>query len=101
MANPQVWVVCNNASSAGPLPFIWPGGSGLLAAQGGFGGGTLQPQISIDGATWLNLGSSLSSAGTLAFTPPPGVPFRVLQSGATTPTVLAYAYVTPTATLVV
>ena len=101
MSNVQSFPVLNNATNFNGQPFAWPGGTGLLVAVGGFGGGTLQVQVQgPDGSTWVNLGSSISSAGTQSFTAPAGIPIRVLQAGATTPSVVATLYQTPTLCIV-
>ena len=69
-----------NATSAAKN---WPGGRGSLVVSGVFGGTTVQLQgLGPDGATWVAVGSALTSAGQVLFEMPPGQ-IRALVTGGT------------------
>jgi hypothetical protein len=45
----------------------------MLVASATFGGGNLQLQtLSLDGSTWINVGSSVTAAGLTTYDLPPG-----------------------------
>jgi hypothetical protein len=52
----------------------WPGGNGMIAAQGTWGSGTIQLQVTPDaGTTWINVsGISITADGTVTFACAPG-----------------------------
>lgn len=69
----------------------WVGGPGTLAVDGDFGGGTLKLQASFDGgSTFVDEGTSVTSAGVEEFDLPPGTILKANLSGGTTPDINVY-----------
>lgn len=83
----------DNANSTGS-PHSWPGGAGVFAVAGTFGGTTVKlQQLGPDGATWLDV-----SGGAVDFTAPgqggfvlPAGPMRASVSGGTPSGLVAVA----------
>lgn len=83
----------NNASATG-AEIIWPGGRGLFAADGTFGGGTVKLQFFGPAGNWLDAGTytTLTAAGGGNFDLPQGL-IRAAVSGGTPSGLYAYACV--------
>lgn len=72
--------------------FTWNGGNGLYLVEGTFGGGTCTLQCSLDGTTWVSVGSDgeLTADGAVGFWLPP-CSIRANLAGATAPNLNASA----------
>jgi hypothetical protein len=69
--------------SATTSGFVLSGGRYQIVANATFGGGNLQLQIlSIDGSTWVNIGSTITAAGSVIQELGSGV-FRIAVTTAT------------------
>lgn len=69
--------------SATSAQILWPGGQGVFAAAGTFGGATVSLQfLGPDAATWIDagVGTTLTAAGAGIFHLPP-VPIRAAVTG--------------------
>jgi hypothetical protein len=69
--------------SATTAAFRLKGGKYALTASATFGGGNLQLQVlSLDGTTWVNVGSSITAAGLTTYDLSPGQ-YRIAVTTAT------------------
>ena len=79
------------ATNADSAEITWPGGAGILAAEGTWDSGTIKVQISPDGGTtFVDLTDiSITADGTKTFIAPPGQ-LKLNLAGATTPALDAW-----------
>ena len=72
----------------GRTTFDWPGGNGAFSASGTFGSGTASLEWTLDGSTWVAVGTdtTVTANGGGIFTRPPGK-MAVNLTGATSPSI--------------
>ena len=81
--SPTQSVQFTNLASVTTAAFSLKGGTYGIAVTATFGGGNVQLQmLSIDGATWFNVGTSITAAGLITQLLPPGQ-YRVVIATAT------------------
>ena len=91
MARRRQLALLENASASGSS-VDWPGGTGVMYAEGTFSGATVKLQTQSPNGTWMDVGSAttFTANGVGAFILPAG-PIKAVISGG--PPSAVYAYV--------